>query len=192
MSKKKKKKSKKGSVKGIGFLGNATSIAKHKAVDEVGKPLLIMGGLFASRLVNWGLDKVITENPEDGKIVSILKKAAKPTANIVIGTGLVWLGVKKQKSVVKHIGYGFVLGGGVDASVVIFKKNLFGMNGLGAADEKVYKDQVADLQRLVAQNSFEPNLLPTGNEKAPSTEEVSGVPFTSALVADGNHMDNPL
>ncbi|MFY9308090.1 MAG: hypothetical protein WAQ28_03465 [Bacteroidia bacterium] len=198
MSKKGKRKSKKRAKKGgaIGFLGNATSIAKNKAVDEAGKPLLIFGGLLLSRGVNFLADKFIPVAPEDTGIKAILKKSVKPATNLLVGGTLIYIGHKKQKSVVKHLGYGFAMGGAIDTTVVIFKKNLFGMNGLGAAEEKAYKEQVEDLRKLVAENSFQPNLTGDGEKSeellGEGDDEVNGAPFTSALQDHGNYADNPL
>jgi hypothetical protein len=188
-----KKRSKKRTT--LGFLGNATSIAKNKAVDEAGKPLLIFGGILLSRGVNYLADKFVPVKPEDTGMTAILKKSIKPGANIIVGGALAYIGHTKQKSVVKHVGYGFLIGGAMDATVVIFKKNLFGMNGLGAANEQAYQEQVDDLKLLVAQNSFQPNLK--GEEEISGNEEllgegVAGAPFTSALTDAGDYSDNPL
>src|SRR5689334_16787795 len=98
MSKRKKKKN---ASKSIGLLGTTHAVVKNKLGDEIAKPVSILVGVAASRLVSMGIDKIIKEKEGDGKMVMILKKSLKPVALLGAGGTLVYFG--KNKALLKHL-----------------------------------------------------------------------------------------
>lgn len=182
-NKPKKARKGKGSKKGSrrskkGLSGTSSNAAKamnmKQALVETGK----QGGgtalgLLTSAAIGYGLDKIPFMQPKegDGKMATVLKKAAKPVLILAIGTTTSVIARKKGSKFAAAIGDGVIAGGVFSTvkAVVGSKTQIF--NGLGAAGDEnsaaaanYYKENLDALEKVMKENGKVVELRGLGQE----------------------------
>ena len=161
-----KAKSKKGKgLKGAG--AEKLKAAKKGMGEEVAKPIGFIVGLAGASFVGNLIDKVPFLAPKEGEEPGMLKKLAKPVLLAGVGAVGVYLTHGKKEAGLQFangVSWGFVGGGAFSGVKVFLKKDPFG--GLGkspvenkvALEAKYYKDQAAEMAKLLESNKFTPEL----------------------------------
>jgi len=168
-----KAKSKKGKgLKGAG--AEKLKAAKKGMGEEVAKPIGFIVGLAGASFVGNLIDKVPFLVPKEGAEKTIVQKLAKPIALAAVGGVTVYLTHGKKETAQQFAngaGWGFVAGGTFSGAKAFMKSDPF--KGLGqspsenkaALEAKYYKEQAADMAKLLEQNKFQPE-LPAASEAA--------------------------
>jgi len=119
-------------------------------------------GLLGSSLIATGIDKIpfMAVKETDGKVVSILKKAAKPVLLIGAGGTVSVMGRKHGKKFVASIGDGIAVGGGFSAIKAIAGSKTTIFNGLGSSETEVlsatanyYQENLQALENAMKENA---------------------------------------
>lgn len=141
------------SKRGLSGLG-VVKAASHVAKDSL-NPLAILLGYTGGAFVGRMLDKIEAIQPDATKEGFQAKSLIKPLALVAVGTTISIIAGKKQgtmPTLIKNVGYGIVVSGGVALVKGVIKKDIF--QGLGAptVDAK-YMDETKDLlKKLIEDN----------------------------------------
>lgn len=189
------RKSRKPRKKGLGATKSTSSRAKGLVggIVDSGKTLAgHIGGFLGGAIIAKAMDKVpfLAENPADTKVVSLLKKAVKPTVLIGLGTTARVIGVKKNQAFVKAIGEGLNVSGAFAAVKTFSKSEIFAGLGseetVGAAEVAEYfREQSNALDQVARENSAQLNLAsPEDDEAVNGFGDTVTIPGTQLNLTD--------
>ena len=171
--------------KGLGATKATSSRAKGivSGLVEGGKTFAgHIGGFLGGAMIAKGMDKIpfLAENPADSKMVAILKKASKPTAILIVGSGTQLFAKKKKLDFVKAIGQGINVSGAFCVAKTFIKADVF--SGLGDADSNMgatenaeYFRETSDALKQVAEENKARLNLASADDGMGDSEGMYGV-----------------
>ena len=149
--------------KGLGTTKATSTRAKgiESGLVEGGKTFAgHIGGFLGGAMIAKGMDKIpfLAENPADGKMVAILKKASKPATLLLVGSGTQLFAKKKNLAFVKAIGQGINVSGAFCAAKTFIKAEVFsglgdGDSTMGASENAEYFRETTDALKQVAEEN---------------------------------------
>lgn len=107
----------------------------ENTLSEGKKILLVFLSAYGTAALNKGLDKLMEDHPDIGSWLKYLR----PLGEIVTGLGIAAAstpakgeGKGEEESILKYIGYGVAIGGGIDGIRLIpYVGDVYQLNGLG-------------------------------------------------------------